>query len=226
MAKDDDFDDDDLDPNDNDGGQDDDDKDGDDWEPPKTKADFERMAREHGNAEAKKWRLRAQGRDPKWKPGGNRDDDPGTKKTELDDKATPDQIRAAARKELEAEYAEKAKGDNLRANVSVALMSAGLNLSEDEMQSPARARKAVSRIVNMLDLSSMHLEDDGEISGLDDEIADLKKSYPGLFKSGNSGTGARKPATRGGDAGPKRERHASGDDDADLKSLARAWFKD
>jgi hypothetical protein len=177
------------------------------------------MVREQGNAEAKKWRLRAQGRDPKWKPeqGGT-----GENGTKLPADANADQIRAAVRKEVEAEYAEKSSGENLRASVAVALLSAGLNLSDEETKSPAAARKAVNRVVNMIELKNLHLEEDGEISGLDDELSDLRKSLPGLFKSG----GTRRPATRGGDAGPKREsRRPKGDDDDEvLHEMARSFF--
>lgn len=206
---------------DDDTGQDDADKGGkkDDWKAPTTKAEFDAMVREQGNAEAKKWRLRAQGRDPKWKPeqGGT-----GENGTKLPENANADEIRAAVRKEVEAEYAQKSSGENLRASVAVALLSAGLNLSDDETKSPAAARRAVNRVVNMIDLKNLHLEDDGEISGLDDELADLRKSLPGLFKAG----GTRRPATRGGDAGPKREsRRPKGDDEDEvLHQMAKSFF--
>lgn len=220
MADDDDIDRDDEDLDD-DTGQDDADKgDGkkDDWKPPATKAEFEQMVREHGNAEAKKWRLRAQGRDPKWKPEQGGTGEHGTK---LPENASADQIRAAVRKEVEAEFQANASDSDLRSNVAVAL-SGVLALSDEQIASPAKARRAVQRVVNMINLKNLHLEDDGEISGLDDELAELRKDYPGMFKSG----GTKRPATRGGDAGPKREgRKPRGDDDDEvLREMAKSFF--
>lgn len=191
------------------------------WEAPKTKADFDRMMREAGNSEAKKWRLRAMGRDKSWtSPKGG---DTTTKTTVTKDdgeEQTPEQIRAAARNELEAEYATKAEENNLRAQVSVSLMSAGLALSDEEMKSPAAARRAVSRVVNMLDLKSLTLDSDtGEVDGLDDEIADLRRSYPGLFKAG---TGGRAATTRGADGAPRGGSKGPAKDP--VEELAAAWF--
>lgn len=190
-----------------------------DWKPPATKAEFLAMVKTAGNPEAAKWRRRATGKDPNWKPTGQPDRDT-TKppKTAGDDTTlTPDQIRAAAREELQAEFQTKADKDNLRAEVSVALMTAGLNLSEEELASPAKARKAVARVVNMIDLDKLVL-DDGNIEGLDDELAELKKSLPGLFKSGTP----TKPKTRGGDAAPKNNGGKGPDDE--VAQLAKAWF--
>lgn len=218
MADDDDQD---LDATQNDDADDQDDSDDDaDWKPPATKAEFQEMVKKAGNPEAAKWRRRATGKDPNWKPTGAPDKDTTKppKTTDGDDKLTPDQIRAAAREELQAEFQTKADKDNLRAEVSVALMTAGLNLSEEELASPAKARKAVARVVNMIDLDKLVL-DDGNIEGLDDELTELKKSLPGLFKSG----APAKPKTRGGDVAPKNNGGAKGGDD-DVAQLAKAWF--
>lgn len=214
-------DDDDLDPQDDPEPREDDDPDDDDWEPPKTKAEFEKLIRERGNAEAAKWRRRATGKDPKWKPNGDpapKTDPP--KRDGDDDKRTADQIKAEVRAELEAEFKAKADQDNLRAEVSVALMSAGLALPDDVADNPAEARKAVARVVRMMDLDNLVLED-GRVEGLDDEIATLRKSMPGLFKPGGG-----RPRTRGGDQAPKSGRTGPKDDDQDpIKEMARAMFK-
>lgn len=190
------------------------------WTPPKTKAEFQEMIRKAGNPEAAKWRRRATGKDPDWKPNKppERDTTKPPKIADGDDKLTTDQIRAAAREELQAEFQAKADKDNLRAEVSVALMTAGLNLSDEEMASPAKARKAVARVVNMIDLDNLTL-DDGNIEGLDEELAELKKSLPGLFKA----SAPAKPKTRGGDVTPKNGSGPKGEDD-DVRQLAKAWF--
>lgn len=186
------------------------------WKAPKTKAEYDAMVREHGNAEAKKWRLRAQGRDPKWKPEQGGTGDHGTK---LPENADADEIRAAVRKEVEAEFKANATDSDLRSNVAVAL-SGVLALSDDQIKSPAAARRAVQRAVKMINLKNLHLEDDGEISGLDDELAELRKDYPGMFKSG----GTKRPATRGGDVGPKRPTKRRDDDDEVLVEMAKSFF--
>lgn len=209
--------------NQNDDAEDQDDSGDDaDWKPPATKAEFMELVKKAGNPEAAKWRRRATGKDPNWKPNGQPDRDttkPPAKPTGDDDKLTPDQIRAAAREELQAEFQTRADKDNLRAEVSVALMTAGLNLSEEELASPAKARKAVARVVNMIDLDKLVL-DDGNIEGLDDELTELKKSLPGLFKA--SGQGPAKPKTRGGDVAARSGGPKGGDDE--VAQLAKAWF--
>jgi hypothetical protein len=202
--------------------QDDDtDTDGDDWTPPKTKAEFDALVAKAGNPEAAKWRRRATGKDPNWKPNGTPADDKSKPpaKAKEGDPVDADAIRAAARAELQGEYEVQAAKDNLRAEVSLALMTAGLNISEQAMASPSEARKAVSKVVNLMDIDNMVLED-GKVEGLDDEIAKLRKDYPGLFKA--SAGGSVKPRTRGGDAAPRR--NGAPQDDDDVKALARAWF--
>lgn len=221
-------DDDDQDPNVDDVDPGDDDQDGDDqdadWSPPKTKAEFDAMVAKMGNAEAAKWRRRATGKDPNWKPGGDKPESkPGGDGSEQGDKnRSPDEIKAAVRAELEAEYKAKAEQDNLRAEVSVSLMSAGLALPDDVADNPAEARKAVARVVRMMDLDNLVLED-GKVEGLDEEIAALRKLHPGLFKAGG---GTKR--TRGGDIAPKGGRAGGRTDDDDLgpiKEMARAVFR-
>jgi hypothetical protein len=198
-------------------------EDGDDFQPPKTKAELDALIKAASNTEAKKWRLRAMGRDPKWS-GGKTDppkNDPPKQKEDGDGTKTPEEIKAEVRAEVQAEFDKKANEQNLRASVATALLTAGLNLSEEEGKSPEKARKAVNRVVGMMDLGNMALEDDGSIAGLDDEINDLRKTYPGLFKSAGSGTGSRGRA--GGDAGPKRG-GAGGTKDP-LEEMAEAFLK-
>lgn len=217
---------DDVDPDDEDldrDPEDDEDEDDpeDDFEPPKTKAELEAMIKAAGNAEAKRWRLRAMGRDPKWK-GPGRTDPPEDKKPEdgkKDGQRTEAEIEAAVRTKIQAEFDQKAQDQNLRASVATALLTAGLNLSDEEAKSPEKARKAVQRVVGMMDLQHMSLEDDGAVSGLDDEIADLRKTYPGLFKSGTGGGRTTKP---GGDSAPRRG--GPGGEKDPLEQMAEAFL--
>lgn len=213
--------DDDVDPIENDDVDPVDDDEGDkDWTPPKTKAEFDEMVRKSGNPEAAKWRRRATGKDPAWKPNGPpaKDDKPSTKPdADKDAPVDADAIRTAARAELKAEYEAESARDKLKGEVSLALMAAGLNIADDILAQPAEARKAVARVVNMLDLDGMVLED-GKVEGLDDEVNKLKREMPGLFKAG-----VKRPATKGGDAAPRKGGGAPDDSDP-LKAMAKAWF--
>lgn len=215
-------DDDDQDPNVDDVDDADDDADaGDAWVAPKTKAEFDLLVAKAGNPEAAKWRRRATGKDPNWKPNGDtKKTEPPKPKADDDKPVDADAIRAAARAELQGEYEAQAAKDNLRAEVALSLMTAGLNISEEALKSPSTARKAVSNVVNLMDIDDMVLEN-GQVEGLDDQISTLRKNYPGLFKAGGEGAGA-KPRTRGGDAAPKRGGAAPPTDD--ISELAKAWF--
>lgn len=191
------------------------------WEPPKTKAEFDALLSDRlkteGNAEAKKWRLRAMGRDEKWKPVPN-GGPPPVKETVKPPAETVDAeaIRAAARAELETEYQAKAEKTNLRASVSAALMTSGLNLSDEE---PATMRRAVNRVANMIDFKDLTIDPDtGDVDGLDEAISDLKKTVPGLFKA------TRRTSSSGGDSGPRKDTGKVTTDEKAIADLAARFF--
>lgn len=58
-----------------------------------------------------------------------------------------------------------------------ALSEAGLALPEDVDD----RRRALKRALRLLDLSDVEVDDDGDVDGLDDAIADLKDDMPELF---------------------------------------------
>jgi hypothetical protein len=176
------------------------------------------------SGEAKKWRLRAVGRDADWKPG-TKDDKPlaAKDKPDADKPANADEIRREVRAELEAEFEEKASDNNLRAAVSVALLSAGLALSDEQSATPAKARAAVSRVVSMMNLRNLTLESDGEVAGLDDELAELKENFPGLFRAAGTGNGRPGARTRGSDGAPRGK--GGGQQKDPVHDLAAAFFK-
>ncbi len=175
------------------------------------------------NNDAKRWRLRATGKDTTWKPNTP---PPKTEapKPKDGDQPSADDIRAAVRAELDAEYATKADKHNLRGAVALALTTAGLALSDDELQSPVSARKAVNRVVNMVDMDSLTLDPTtGDVAGLDDELEALKKSYPGMFRQGGT-TGTGRSKTRGAD-GARRAGGAGGKTDEDpVYEMVKHWF--
>lgn len=170
------------------------------------------------NTQAKRWRLRATGKDAGWnaKQGKANQDPPKT----TGDGADRDAIEREIREKIEQEYQAKAEDGNLRAAVSTALAGM-IALSDDQLASPAATRKAIQRVTNMIDLKSLHMDDDGEIEGLDEEITDLRKSYPGLFKGTGSGNGKTK--TRGGDGAARTSSGKQADDDG-LAEMAKSWF--
>lgn len=185
-------------------------------------ADSKPSALSKANADARKWRLRATGRDTAWNDRQKSKTSTSTEKpktiTDTADRAT---IEAELREKLESEYAAKADEGNLRGAVSVALAPL-LVLSEDQASSPVAMRKAVQRAVNLLDLKSLTLADDGEVEGLDDEIGELRRTYPGLFKAaGSSKAGAK---TRGADGATKSNTGRKADDDG-LSEMAAAFFR-
>lgn len=168
------------DPADEDGedGTDEDGEDGDDdeYEPP-TKEEWEKTqaALKKANAEAKKRRLAAKEQKPKPKPKKRDDDDD-------DDEGDDDRS---------AEVEERWKGRVVKQAAKAALATAGAEKPE--------------RLLRLVDIDSLDVDDDGEVDGLDDEIDRLREDYPELFKrrrggrvetgDRSDGKGSRKPMT-------------------------------
>lgn len=174
---------------------DDSDDEKDEWVPP-TKEEFERIlaakAKADSEAAARKRFLREAGFDPKTgkpisKPKlvlDDLDDDD-------DDDSDEEERRAEARKaakgeskarsnkaferQLEREIAKterrvRDEATALMAAVPEALSEAGWN------------GKNLSRMLRLLDLDEIHVDSDGEIDGLTDQITELKSDFPEFFK--------------------------------------------
>lgn len=159
------------------------------------------------NAEAKKWRLRAQGKDEKWAVPGwqkaQREDD-----TDDDDKppvkpkrklVNEDQIR----REAEEAAMAKAKPGLVRSAAKDALRSAGLIVPEKNGDS------AYTRAYRLLDMDAIDVDEDGSVSGVEDQVKAVKRDYPELFaKKGasrvNLGAGSNRD-----DAGQKSDTSAN-----------------
>ena len=72
-----------------------------------------------------------------------------------------------------AEAAEKKfKPVAVRSAAKSALLEAGLQGATPER---------VAKLVRMLDIDALEIDDDGEVSGLTDQVAAVKKDYPELF---------------------------------------------
>lgn len=63
-------------------------------------------------------------------------------------------------------------------------------------------RKAAKELTRLLDLDGLEVDDDGEVDGLDDAIADLKERYPRLFKDADEERRPVKKAVRKVDTRP------------------------
>lgn len=155
---------------------DDDDPDGggepDEWAPP-SRDEWERVQSALGkaNAEAKKHRLRAKEL---------------TRKQEADQQARE---RAAAESEGRTEQYEQAlaaaaeaeqryKPLAVRSAARAAFLEVGLRL---DPAAPDRSAARLKSMIRMLDLDEIEIDDDGEVVGLDTQIAEIKDSYPELF---------------------------------------------
>lgn len=58
-----------------------------------------------------------------------------------------------------------------------AFVSAGLKLPE------GREDSVMKRVLKQLDMEDLELDEDGEVDGLDDQIADIKADFPELFEA-------------------------------------------
>jgi hypothetical protein len=158
----------------------------------------------HLNAEAKKWRLRAQGKDPKWAPPAPAKDDT----EETDDKPVvkrqPKVDVDAVRRETEEAALAKMKPGLVRSAARDALKAAGLILPDK-----GDGSTAYQRAIRLLDMEEIDVDDDGEVSGVDDQVKAVKRDYPELFarrgaKVVNAGAGSNSDG-----AGQKTETSAN-----------------
>jgi hypothetical protein len=151
------------------------------------------------NAEAKKWRLRAQGKDPKWKAPAApaKDDDNGTPAATG---AKPVDVEKVRREAEDAALA-KAKPGLVRAAARDALRDAGLIVPTAK----DKADSALARAVRLLDLAEIDVDpEDGTVSGVEEQVKAVKREYPELFAkkgartidagAGSGGNGDVKPA--------------------------------
>lgn len=91
-------------------------------------------------------------------------------------------------REAEERVAEKYKGIVVRSEAKAAFVEAGLK------GSPAK-------LIKLIDLDEVEVDDDGDVVGLEDQIKQIKKEFPELFEGkklnapGNKDTGGTKKPT-------------------------------
>lgn len=141
------------------------------WVPPTYKE--LRALKAEKNEEAKKWRLRATGKDPDWKIPGMA---ATTDTTAAGGKTDEAELRKQIRAEIEGEYATRREQDMVQKEAVTALVTAGLQLPKD----PEKRKKAVSGVIKLLSLDDVTVDGD-DIVGLDDAIESLREDHPGLF---------------------------------------------
>lgn len=155
------------------------------------------------NNEAKKWRLRAQGKDEKWAVPGWQKAAEETEEEDEKPQAKPKRKlvdEAAIRREAEEAALARTKPGLVKAAAKDAFRSAGLLLPEKGDSNPALARA-----FKLLDLDSVDIDDDGDVSGVEEAVKAVKRDFPELFArkgaravnagAGSNGDGAgQKPA--------------------------------
>lgn len=91
-----------------------------------------------------------------------------------------------AREEAANEASSTWKSRFVKAEAKQALTAAGLSKAQD-------------RMLNLIDLETVEIDDDGAVSGLDDQINELKDEFPELFATkrrvGKGDTGDRKESS-------------------------------
>lgn len=163
---------------------------------PPTKEEWERTTAslKKGNDEAKKWRLRAQGKDEKWSV-------PGWQKAQTEDEDTEDEKPAAKpkrklvdenaiRREAEEAALAKAKPGLVKAAAKDAFKAAGLLLPEK-----GDGSSALARAFRLLDLEAIDVDEEGDVAGIEDQVKAVKRDYPELFarrgaRAVNAGAGS------------------------------------
>lgn len=79
----------------------------------------------------------------------------------------------AAREEATAAAEQKFKPVVVHAAAKAALLAAGLNVTSDA---------TMKRLLRTLDLADIDIDPDGEVSGLDEQVDQIKDAFPDLFK--------------------------------------------
>lgn len=163
----------------------------DEWVPP-TKKEYDELvakkAKADSEAAARKRFLRDNGFDPKTgkpvaKPTINLEDldeeDDSEETVEEVVKAAKGETKARSDKgfqrQLEREIAKTERRVRDEARVLMAAVPEALN--EEGWNG-----KNLERMLRLLDLDSVEVDSDGEIDGLKDQVADLKKDFPEFFK--------------------------------------------
>lgn len=151
-----------------------------------------RSSLSRANRQAKNWRRKANGEngdDKGGDKGGENDGDDSRKFTKAD--------LDAARSEVQESATRKAKDQLVAVSLDMALREAGMNLPKD----PDARKAKISRARRLIDMDDIAVNDDGELEGLSDQIAELKNEYPELFAAAATNRRVGRPGGQGGNGG-------------------------
>jgi hypothetical protein len=165
----------------------------DDWTPP-TREEWEahqaKLRTASGEAAARRKFLRANGIDPKTGQKIEPDEPEPEPAARPDDKndeprgATPAEVkRAIERAAAEAELRGRRQTRSLVTGLNTALSDAGWN------------GQRLSSLMKLIDIDDVEIDDDGTITGLDEQIAEIRTEWPEFFKR------TRNPANPSSQAG-------------------------
>lgn len=165
----------------------------DEWTPPtreEWEAHQEKLRTASGEAAARRKFLRANGIDPKTGKKINPDPEPEPEPDEPPAKddaprgATKQEVDRAVRKAAaEAELRGLRKTKGLVVGFNEALSEAGWNGTR------------LGALMKLVDLDDVEIDDDGEITGLAEQIGDIKRDFPELFKRVRSNPSKTEPGS-------------------------------
>lgn len=160
----------------------------DDWAPP-SREEYEKLIADKrkadGEAAARRKYLRAHGIDPKTGEKVKPDTEPDDVETPAADPAQQGLSQAEVKRAVERAQAEaQLKGTRQMRTFTVgfnaALSEAGWNGSR------------LGSLMKLVDLDAVDIDDDGEITGLAEQIDDIKGEWPELFKRARNSAGSAK----------------------------------
>lgn len=211
------------------------------WTPP-TREEYERLVSDKRKADSeaaarKRW-LRENGIDPKTgskvqKPSllNDSEDDVDTTVTEKDDspaqqqqnnvqRPTDDQVKNMQRelqRQLEREVAKAEQRFATRAETLLAAVPEALN--EEGWNG-----KNLKRMIKLLDLDNVHVDSDGDVDGLKEQVQELKQDFPEFFKRARMKEAAKEAANAGAVGAGKKEAPASEEDQDWKERLKRQLY--
>jgi hypothetical protein len=189
----------------------------DDWTPP-TREEWEahqsKLKAASGEAAARRKFLRANGIDPKTgnklNPDPEPDDEPAVAKDEPRGPSPAEIRRQVEKAAAEAELRGMRKTKSLVTGVNAALSEAGWNGTR------------LGSLMKLVDLDEVDIDDDGEITGLAEQIDQVKADFPELFKRARNSAGTSSGAGGSGQSGVSAAKVDAADKPAP-KAEPKSW---
>jgi hypothetical protein len=113
-------------------------------------------------------------------------------------------LKHASAEERQLIEAKETAAAEAEARVKAPLIKA---LAASELRA-AGVQQGTAKLVGLLDLAKVELDDEGELVGLDEQIEEMKEEFPNLFAAA---TGTRVPNVNGGSGNGRRKDKDGGD---------------